>query len=64
MHGRYNKLDVAKALKLRALGLSNTIIGKRLGVTQGAVCVAFSKYNAEHGVDENLRPQRRTPCWA
>ncbi len=64
MHGQYNKLDVVKALKLRYRGLSNSIIAKRLGVTTGAVYIAFRKYDAEHSVQENLRQVRRSPCWA
>ncbi len=62
MHGQYNKLDVVKALKLRYRGLDNSIIAERLGVTTGAVYVAFRKHEAEHGVQENLRQGRRVPC--
>ncbi|MHB8535530.1 MAG: hypothetical protein ACYDBW_08800 [Sulfuricaulis sp.] len=62
MQGQYNKIDVAKALKLRALGLSNTIIAKRLNVTTGAIYLAFRKYDAEHNTPVDARPRRRTQC--
>ncbi len=63
MHGQYNKLDVTKALRLRYQGLSNSIIAKRLGVTTGAVYIAFRKYDVEHSMQENLRQVRRASCW-
>lgn len=63
MHGR-NKLDVEKALKLRAQGLNNTIIAQRLGVTQGAIHHVFRKHDAQHQIYKNTRTLRRSPCWA
>jgi DNA-binding CsgD family transcriptional regulator len=62
MHGHI-KLDVAKALKLRAQGLSNAIIAKRLDITTGAVYAAFRKYDEQNGVPENSRLRRRPFCW-
>jgi len=62
MHG-HNKLDVAKALKLRNQGLSNMIIAKRLDITPGAIHAAFRKYDEQNGVPESSRPRRRPFCW-
>ncbi len=63
MHGQ-KKFDVTKALTLRYQGLSSAIIAKRLGVTNGAIYLAFRKHDAEHDAPENLRPARRTTYWA
>lgn len=63
MHGQ-KKFDVAKAVTLRYQGLSNAIIAKRLGVTNGSIYLAFRKYDAEHGAPENPRRAKRTVCWA
>ncbi len=62
MHG-HTKLEVAKALKLRAQGLSNAVIAQRLDVSTAAVYAAFRKYDTEHGVAKNLRPRGRPFCW-
>ena len=51
MRRQYNRLDLPKALRLRAQGFSNAIISKRLGVTQGAVYLAFRKHDAQHGTE-------------
>ena len=63
MHGQ-NKLDIEKALKLRAQGLGNAVIAQRLGVTQGAVYHVFRKHDAQHQIQRIERPMRRSPCWA
>jgi hypothetical protein len=63
MHGQYNKLDVAKALKLRDQGLSNAIIATRLGVSHGAISLTFRKHDAVDSVPENVRPAKRMSCW-
>ncbi|MHB8697731.1 MAG: hypothetical protein ACYC9J_06790 [Sulfuricaulis sp.] len=63
MYGQ-KKFDVPKALTMREQGLGNVIIAKRLGVTYGTISLAFRKYDAEHGTPENLKPRRRTTCWA
>lgn len=63
MHG-HNKLDVEKALKLRAQGLNNRIIALRLGVTQGAIYHVFRKHDACQPLSEESTPLQRSPCWA
>lgn len=63
MHGQ-NKLDVEKALKLRAQGLNNKIIAQRLGVTQGAVYHVFRKHDAQQPLYKDTPSLRRSPCWA
>ena len=62
MHG-HTKLDVTKALKLRAQGLSNAIIAQRLDITTGAIYAAFRKYDEQNSAPENSRPRRRSFCW-
>lgn len=63
MYGQYNKVDLPKALKLRAQGLSNTVIAKRLDVTAGAIYLTFRKYDAEHGPPQNPKPHQPDLCW-
>lgn len=48
MQRQYNRLDLPKALRLRAQGYSNTIIAQRLGVTHGTVYLALRKHDAQH----------------
>lgn len=64
MHGQYNKLDLPKALRLRARGLSSTVIAQRLGVSHGAIYLALRKHDAQHGAQEILKRARRAPSWA
>jgi hypothetical protein len=59
MHGQ-SKIDLPKALRLRAQGLSNMIIAQRLGVTHGAVYLAFRKHDARHSTVEILKWVQRS----
>lgn len=47
MHGQ-TKIDLEKVLKLRAQGLSSSIIARRLGVTNGAIYHVFRRHEAKN----------------
>ncbi len=58
MYGQYNKVDLPKALKLRTLGINNSIIAKRLDVTPGAIYCAFPYYTIPSTARQNPAPRK------
>ena len=51
---RNNTVDDEKVARFKAQGLSNAIIARRLGVTQGAIYQSIKRHKPKNEIDERI----------